>query len=58
MGLEIGDPKHLRFRQATSPLGARTYWEITSLLSEAMGYQMSYSSPQEIFQEIEKQGIQ
>ncbi|MBA7615143.1 Periplasmic nitrate reductase [subsurface metagenome] len=62
-----------RLRQATSPLGDRTYGEIASLLSKVMGYHMSYSSPQEIFeeirklspilagityQEIEKQGIQ
>lgn len=43
-----------RLRQATSPLGARTYGEIVSLLSKVMGYHMSYSSPQEIFEEIRK----
>jgi len=43
-----------RMRQATSTLGARTYGEIVSLLSKVMGYHMSYSSPQEIFEEIKK----
>ena len=41
-----------RLRQATSPLGARSYAEIVSLLSKVMGYHMSYSSAEEIFEEV------
>ena len=43
----------MRFRKAVEPLGnALTDWEILVRLSQAMGYSMSYLSPQDIFTEM------
>src|SRR5699024_5261496 len=41
-----------RVRKVTTPLNGYEDWEITCMLSEAMGYPMDYSHPSEIMDEI------
>ncbi|MGE3771658.1 MAG: formate dehydrogenase subunit alpha [Gammaproteobacteria bacterium] len=39
-------------RQVMRPLGGKADWEITCMLSEALGYPMRYSHPSEVMDEI------
>ncbi len=41
-----------RVRKATPPLGGKEDWEVTMMLSNALGYPMHYSHPSEIMDEI------
>ncbi len=41
-----------RVRKVMSPLGGYADWEVTCLLSEALGYPMAYAHPGEIMNEI------
>ncbi|MDZ4864288.1 MAG: formate dehydrogenase subunit alpha [Gemmatimonadota bacterium] len=41
-----------RVRKATPPLGGKEDWEVTMMLSNALGYPMNYGHPSEIMDEI------
>jgi formate dehydrogenase major subunit len=41
-----------RVRKATPPLGGKEDWEVTMMLSNALGYPMHYNHPSEIMDEI------
>ncbi|MGM0426736.1 MAG: molybdopterin-dependent oxidoreductase [Thermodesulfobacteriota bacterium] len=44
-----------RIRKAVDPVGqSRADWEIVRDLSNQMGYEMNYSSPEEIFNEMRR----
>ncbi|MEO8636924.1 MAG: formate dehydrogenase subunit alpha [Gemmatimonadales bacterium] len=41
-----------RVRKATPPVGGKEDWEVTAMLSNALGYPMTYTHPSEIMDEI------